>query len=255
MADEFYIGYQPQAPAALGRRVRLVVALLFVLLLGASAALSSGHRRLGAASFEFGVERSFRGIVKERPFPLLMVLRPGLQRGVAEFSRYPLVAPGKFGAAELMAEVADEVVELRGTLIYRDGKTMIEVVPGSIESTGKIEAQAGIGMDPVDTVRLRGEIVDSKCFLGVMNPGDLRTHRPCAIRCLSGGIPPVLCVRDATGRATYFLLARPDLTSLNADILDRVAEPVEVFGQATRWGDLDILLTRASDIRRLSAGD
>jgi len=40
------------------------------------------------------------------------------------------------------------------------------------------------------TQTLVGEIVDSKCFLGVMNPGQLTTHRACAIRCISGGVRP-----------------------------------------------------------------
>jgi hypothetical protein len=47
------------------------------------------------------------------------------------------------------------------------------------------------------TQTLIGEIVDSKCYLGVMNPGALIPHRACAIRCISGGIPPVLLVRQS----------------------------------------------------------
>jgi len=47
-----------------------------------------------------------------------------------------------------------------------------------------------------------GEIVDSKC-LGVMTPGQLTTHRACAIRCISGGIPPVLHVRQTNAKILH----------------------------------------------------
>ena len=42
---------------------------------------------------------------------------------------------------------------------------------------------------------LRGEIVDSKCYLGAMKPGDQKTHKACATLCIRGGIPPVLVER------------------------------------------------------------
>ena len=46
-------------------------------------------------------------------------------------------------------------------------------------------------MTDLDTFTLIGEIVDSKRYLGVMNPGNGKVHRDCAVRCLSGGIPPI----------------------------------------------------------------
>ena len=57
-------------------------------------------------------------------------------------------------------------------------------------------------------VTLRGEIVDSKCFLGVMVPGAGRTHKECASLCVRGGIPPALFVRDRHGRSALLLLER-----------------------------------------------
>src|SRR5947207_1819862 len=84
---------------------------------------------------------------------------------------------------------------------------------------------------------LVGEIVDSKCFLGVMNPGQLTPHRACAIRCISGGVPPVLVVRQKNGPAIYLLLVASD----GKPVLDIVAEPVEITGEVEREGDLLIL--------------
>jgi hypothetical protein len=45
---------------------------------------------------------------------------------------------------------------------------------------------------------LRGEIVDTKCYLGVMTPGEDKVHRGCAVRCISRGVPPAFLVRDAS---------------------------------------------------------
>jgi hypothetical protein len=93
--------------------------------------------------------------------------------------------------------------------------------------------------------------VDSKCFLGVMNPGNLTPHRACAIRCISGGIPPVLLVRQADGPALYFLLVGARDEPVNRQVLDIVAEPVQISGSVSRQGDLLILRADPATYRRL----
>ena len=121
---------------------------------------------------------------------------------------------------------------------------MIEVVPNSVQSTG------GAGDSParidLGAVTLRGEIVDSKCYLGVMNPGNGKVHRDCAARCISGGIPPAFVVKDASGISKTLLLAGSDRR-----VIDFVAEPVEVSGRLSRSGDLLILEANPSSIRRI----
>jgi hypothetical protein len=101
---------------------------------------------------------------------------------------------------------------------------------------------------------LVGEIVDSKCFLGVMNPGQLTPHRACAIRCISGGIPPVLLVRQANGPPLYFLLVSHDGKPVNKQVLNLVAEPVEITGEVERQGELLILRADPVTYRRASKG-
>ena len=98
---------------------------------------------------------------------------------------------------------------------------------------------------------LIGEIVDSKCYLGVMNPGQLITHRACAIRCISGGIPPVLLVRQTNGPALYFLLVSSDGRPVNKQVLSMVTEPIEVTGNVERQGELLILRADPATYRRV----
>jgi hypothetical protein len=110
-----------------------------------------------------------------------------------------LVGPGKHGAEAMLAHLPDGPVTVRGKRIERGGMQMFEVVEAHGAAAAG-EARRDSTPRSGATVTLRGEIVDSKCFLGVMNPGEGAVHRDCARRCLSGGIPPMLLVRDGAGR-------------------------------------------------------
>ena len=77
--------------------------------------------------------------------------------------------------------------------------------------------------------QLTGEIVDSKCYFGVMNPGAGKVHRDCAVRCINGGIPPAFLVRDSAGQRETLLLA-----NWNRDLLNHIAEPVTIRGRLVR---------------------
>ena len=92
--------------------------------------------------------------------------------------------------------------------------------------------------------------MDSKCFLGVMNPGQLTPHRACAIRCISGGVPPMLLVRQSDGSAIYLLLVSSGGKAVNKQVLDLVAEPVEITGEVERQGELLILRADPATYRR-----
>src|SRR5690349_19376703 len=70
-----------------------------------------------------------------------------------------------------------------------------------------------------EPVSLRGEIVDSKCFLGAMRPGNGKTHKACAMLCIAGGVPPMFVTRDSAGREEYYLLAGPDGGPAPSDVV------------------------------------
>jgi hypothetical protein len=142
-------------------------------------------------------------------------------------------------------------VRLQGALIYRDNQATIDLKPGSIEVIDDGSTQnAGHLMD-LGEFTLQGEIVDSKCYMGVMKPGNLKPHRACAVRCISGGIPPVLLVRDAAGRSLYFLLVGPEGQSVNQEILQHVALPIEISGRVSRYSDQWVLHADPDTIERL----
>ena len=257
MSDEFYIGWEDKAPAGIRRRVRWAVILLVAPVLVLSGLLAVAQRTIGTSVFEWGNVKNFSGIFQSQPYPHLLVARPGVSGGQAPFSSYYLVKPFKFGLdRETVARLDGKTVILKGTLIYRENQTMIEVVDDSLKQIDPVERTPRTipVAHPVPPGRqtLVGEIVDSKCYLGVMNPGVLASHRACAIRCISGGIPPVLLMRQTNGPSLYFLLVSASGQPVNQQILDLIAEPVEITGEVERQGELLILRADPTVYRRLA---
>ena len=242
MNDEFYIGWEAKTAPGIGRTVRRVVLVLLIIALLVPVVLAISQRMIGVSVFEWGNVKNFSGILQATPYPHLLVPRPGNADSKSRFSTYYLVAPWKFGLKpEAIAPFDGKSVTLKGTLIYRGNQTMIEVQPGTISAMNLTTTNALPQTIALGKQTLIGEIVDSKCFLGVMNPGQLTPHRACAIRCISGGVPPVLLVRQRDGPAIYLLLVSADGKPVNKQVLDMVAEPVEITGEVERQGELLIL--------------
>jgi hypothetical protein len=192
---------------------------------------------------------TFEGTIEATPYPILIVAEPGSTGPKA--SRYLLVAEGKHGADSQVAAFAGKTVQLRGTKIYRDNQTMIEVVTGSISLMGDSK-QARQASKELGNFELIGEIVDSKCYLGVMNPGNGKVHRDCAVRCLSGGIPPVFATNDFNGRPAILVLTGHSRAPLpKGAFLGRVAQPVRIRGTVIQTGDSLFLETELSAISPL----
>ncbi len=223
---EFYVGYLPTAPSGIAALVKRAVIGLILLTVISAVALVFAQHRFAASFFEFGNIREFEGVLREWPNPMLIVG----QRGFA------LVAEGKHGAKPLIAEMGGKSVKLRGTLIHRDKTEMIEVVADSIQVVGEPPPLEETFED-LGTHTLVGEIVDSKCYLGVMNPGHTKPHRECAALCIRGGIPPMFVARDAEGRIVNLWLVSEKAEPVNQQVLDFVAEPIEISGQISRIGD------------------
>ena len=214
--SEFYVGYLPM-PGGLKKTVRRVVLSLGVVSAAAAAILIAGQHPFANSSFEFQDYREFRGTLLAAPYPALAIQGQGLP--------WLLVASGKHGIGDLR-ELDGREVQLKGERIIRGEDHMIEVLPGS--RTGASAGPAPASMD-LGQVQLTGEIVDSKCYFGVMNPGSGKVHRDCAVRCISGGIPPAFLVSDASGRAVTLLLA-----NWKREWLDHIAEPVTIRGRLMR---------------------
>lgn len=245
--EDFYVGYLSHAPAGLARWLRPRIALFMLVPLMAGAAVVMSQHPFGPGTFEFQNYREFDGVILEAPVPALQLARPG--QTTDDRSIYYLVAFGKKGGQEAVAGLGGKRAKVRGALIYRGNQTMLELAPGPdavqvLEDSPNVASPIALG-----PVTLAGEIVDSKCFFGVMKPGNLKPHKACAIRCISGGIPPVLLVRNLQGDARYVLLVSSEGKAVNQQVLQWVAEPVEISGQLEKWGDYRVLKADLTTLR------
>jgi len=256
--DEFFVGYLP-VPVRLARFARGVAGVALVGLAAVAGALASVQRPLGQGQFAWDSEEEFCGRLQTSPIPGLWTVASAAPAGTPFTGAFlPLVGEGKHGPDADLVVAGDRDVVLRGHRIERYGKQLIEVT-GESSSGGKILQEPG--MAPPAQVALgrqllRGEIVDSKCWFGVMKPALGKAHKDCAIRCISGGAPPAFVVRsagaDGRERTLVLLLAASDGAPLGPRILDLVAEPVEIAGEVSRLGDQLLFSTDPTTIRRLS---
>ncbi len=193
MSDEFYIGYEAGIPPRMRSLVVRAVIAVAAVTFGIALWFVSQQRPLADARFDYGTTRAFTGYLTRAPAPSLRVVD-----GEATHV-YWLVAPGKFGAAAALGDVAEGWVTLSGALVEREQWRMIEVMAGSVRARSSLTPPPSIDMRPSGPVVLTGEIVDGKCYLGVMNPGERGVHRDCAVRCLSGGVPAMFAFHDPSG--------------------------------------------------------
>jgi hypothetical protein len=222
MNDEFYVGYESEMPPGMAKRVQALVLVLVIAALLLPGMLILGHDRFAPAIFEFGQPRPVSGRLIEHPYPGVSTTDAS-----GALRIYWLVAPGKHGAADLVAGLDGAMARVNGTLIERDGDVMLQVEPGGIEVTSRPTGR-GLGervdvavesdaLKPRASVVWTGEIVDGKCHLGVMKPGEGPTHRDCAVRCLLGGVPPMFVPRRASGAGSTTQRASvPDLAAEGA---------------------------------------
>src|SRR5258706_8474599 len=164
---EFYVGYLPKAPSGIARKMKVVVVLLFVTATTCAIGFAALQRTYARSFFESGKERTFEGVIEASPYPALLS-SPNAANSSA--LRYLLVAKGKHGADSQVAAYVGRSVRLRGTLIYRDDQKMIALSGGSIAVLSDAQ-QNQVAPKNLGEFDLVGEIVDSKCYLGNMNPG------------------------------------------------------------------------------------
>ena len=239
--EPFYVGYLPKAPPGTAAFVRKIIALIGGGALAAAVMAAIALPYFGRGEFEFGRPREFAG-----------TMRCGLApRLAAADGDYLLVGYGKNAVAPEICGATGNEVTLRGTVIRRDGRQLLEVT-----SAPSIRERAGPETAPVPLGRftLRGEIVDSKCYFGVMNPAEGRAHRACAELCLRGGVPAVFVARDRAGAVAHLLLADGDGKPLSAVVLPWVGEAVEISGDVFRQGQWLVLRAEPVAVHFADAG-
>jgi hypothetical protein len=242
--DEFYIGYEPQMPEGIAKRIRPAAIGLIALALTLPAVLVVAQKRFSSGIFEYGRERTIEGRLIATPYPALLVAETSEHVAMT----YWLVGPGKHGAADIVRGLDGHLVRVTGSLIARDADSMIEVASGHVVA---IDTHTPPPLEPIRSlgpVVMRGEIVDSKCHLGVMKPGEGPAHRDCAVRCLLGSVTPMF-VPSGHDRATGRLaLVDPDGQPFTGSLETIAGRPLRVRGTLLARGPQRFLAIERSAI-------
>lgn len=246
----FFIGWA-ETPAA-DRRFFLRLGLgLIAGTAGLGAGLAALQRAPGAGDWDPDAVREWRGTVSAAPYALLRSRELG--GGVPRTAL--LSCLGKCGVAAQIGALHGQAVVVTGSLIQRGPHTMLAVDEHGPwlrrdEGAAPDAALALAAPEALGDVNLSGEILDSKCWFGAMRPSDGKLHKACAALCIRGGIPPAFFARGPAGQAALMIMTDGGRAH-GPDLLPLVADPVRVSGRVFRHGDLLMLDTPLSAIRRL----
>lgn len=241
---EFFVGYL-EAPAGISQFYKIIIPVLLLCGIGFSFWISSSQSSAGEGVWDLSGEVEISGYLTVDPYPVIHIA--GEQpRSVI------LVEQTKMGAGESAGPYANQWVSVSGFAITRGDWTMLQLVPSSTFSVLADAGSAPIASVDMGEVELTGEIIDSKCFLGVMKPGAGKAHRACASMCLRGGIPPLLVVKNAEGEKYGFMLMNEDGSSASIELAQQVAVPVTLSGRMEKRGDMMYIRYKENSVVRLS---
>jgi hypothetical protein len=233
----------------------LLSSLVLVAAAGAGGALVAFEQAPpGDGSWNPDDERDWVGLFVREPYPMLRTTAlDGTPR-----TAY-LVSSNKQGVQHRLGGVSEGPVVVRGSLISRGKNAMIAVADGDQWLRGATAADTqkiGDGLadwqeHKVGAATYAGEVLDSKCWFGAMQPGQGKPHKSCAALCIQGGLPAVFCPEGLCGAGeTAPLLTDERGRAHGTGLLPLVADAIVATGRLVRVGDVTQFRVALNDIRR-----
>lgn len=242
-ADSFFIGWQEKAPIDYSNATKKFVLTIAIITIAVAGILVLGQKGFVNSVFELGQLTTVEGTLVVEPAPMIQIMEDGRKKSIL------LVGFGKMGPEMTIEKIKEstgtpivgESIKLEGTLIYHEGKTVMELTKGVGSFKGLGGADVFTNDDSFEKdfgeVSLKGEILDPKCALGVMKPGYGKPHRSCAVRCISGGITPIFRITNREGKSNYCLLKGSDGGAINELVLPYVADQIRICGRLKQQDD------------------
>ncbi|MEM6523133.1 MAG: hypothetical protein AAGF85_10210 [Bacteroidota bacterium] len=243
--EEFYIGWQEGAASGYkkARKWFFISSILLLVMFGITYLLV--EQKFVESYFDYGNLTELTGQIVDYPVFGVKTEQHG------EIMTVPLVGFGKFDALPVLEEIRNRSngkrfteieVTLRGTVIYNKTKMWMELTEGNESIVAISEREfSDQNISQRGSQTIAGEIVDPKCFFGVMNPAYNKIHRSCAIRCISGGIPPVLAIRDGERYSDYYFVTDEKGEPINEAVLQFVGTPVKLSGAVEKVDDWKVI--------------
>ena len=244
----FFVHYLPLPPELRAFVIWLVFGLS-VLILILSIVVPALQNQFGPGWRQ--PTREISGLLLDGPgAPQLLIPRPD-GAGESAYSRVLLAGTRKLSPPASVLDKSGAWVTLRGALFSNGSLTVMNTNRATVLDEPLSNQPVPTEPNVLGEFTLRGEIIDAKCFSGVMKPGAGKTHLGCAVRCISGGVPAMFHTRNAQGQVLDLLLVDEQGNSVNARALDRVALPREILGEVLKLNDLLLLRADPSGYRTL----
>jgi len=248
---EFYV---PYIEGSLGkktkRKLKYFVFLTILFIVTAAILFSFSQKPFKNSTFELSSNTKITGTYHENPYPMLRV-----EIAKNSFKNILLLGFGKSSANPFLEKLQDEVktlnnktLSIEGNLIYYNGKTLLQITDNEKVILVNNSGQDLPNKKMISEITLQGEIIDPKCYFGVMKPGFGKIHRSCAVRCISGGIPPVLATTDKNNISEYYLITDLNGNSIHKEILPFIGKPSKIKGIVEKMEDWYLLKINIDDI-------
>lgn len=246
--DDFFVGYG-KTPRSLGRFLFLITLVLLAGISLFAFVVAMKQENPGTGIWDLSSVSASEGVLRFDPYPVLYE-----DQSDGTVKPILLVSSGKIGTSERLAAVEGRRIRAKGAVIARAGTNMLELVDGetAIEDLGAAQPEIRTIKTNSRATSLVGEIIDSKCMLGVMKPGVGKVHKACATLCVFGGIPPMFMVRNEDGGLfSLYLLTDAEGNQIKDDILEYVADPISVAGDLVEGQGITQFRIDPSTIKRL----
>lgn len=236
----FFVGYL-KMPKRLGLFFWAVVPVVLGCVLGAGFGFAIAQQDPGQGRF-MGPAQTLTGYFDLEPYP---VLRTIPTEEFPESRTIMLTGAGKFGIMKQVEQHQGQMVDVRGIFVVRGDHEIFQVggrgvKPTEQDLTPEMQAFKAPETETLGRYTLKGEIVDSKCYLGAMRPGEGKTHMVCANVCIMGGVPPMFVIYDDKGVSDILMLADEQGQSLVGRVSDVTSLFVAIEGEVERRGDLKV---------------
>ncbi len=270
-ADNYFIGWSGNNKKSVFSTSKWVAFSLLALLIITSFVLVTQQKGVSTFQINYNQVKDMEGWLENKPVPMLTIIDGKDENGNPLFRSILLVDAFKKGAGETVNKVLDgaekKYVHITGYLSNNyiscgtesdsshdcaslcnqciTGTTqfpLMEIDNGlySFKTvTQPFELPKISILNKIDTT-ISGEIIDPKCYFGAMNPGQGKTHLSCAVRCISGGIMPVVKYM-VSGKENYAILVGENGEPVNSRILDVVGLQLKIHGKLSVLNNWQVL--------------
>ncbi len=254
--EEFFVGYLSEVPSKTASIIRKVIIGIGITVVIVGFLLVYSQGEFSTSNFEYGEYKNVEGYLFKEPVPHIKV--PLLDTtGKTEYNSILLVGFGKMGAGNTLKGFENQLgnldgkfIRITGQKIHGQGKALLQIEENAMPEILKSPVKGIVsGIDETGGASMRGEIVDPKCYFGVMRPGEGKPHMSCAIRCISGGIPPVFfSVEDQE----YYLVLDENLQPANQSVTGLVGYELSLAGRTARLDDWKVLIVNNDQLKKHS---